>query len=258
MSERSEAAEPETGTAEARPFGSPRVSRRRREGVARGPFSRRRDSGRANLLLGSALALLASAALSASEIARTFRIRIGDESVRVVVPKKYEPLRPGSVYPNRRKPVPALGCPVAVVERVAPLTASVEPFLLERGFVVVEMASIDPRRIDDLLHELSRHAEADAAAASLLVWRASAAAGSPRIAAVAIFDPASSPAGGGNGSRCVPTALFLRTPGRSPGEGIASGEPSGPECAIEKWYRGEKGFPPEAFRDAAEWLAELR
>jgi hypothetical protein len=46
--------------------------------------------------------------------------------------------------------------------------------------------------------------------------------------------------------------LFRRA---AAGEVPAPAPPAGGGCLLEKWYRSDAGFPDEAFRDAAEWLA---
>jgi hypothetical protein len=257
MSERSEAAEPETGTAKARPFERVRVSRPRREGIARGRIASYRDPERASPFVPAilAFALLLASPGSASEKARSFTIHFAGGSARVVVPKKFEPLLPGSVYPNRRKPIPARGCPVVVVQKVAPLLASAEPFLLERGLLVVEMANPDPVGIDQVLTELLHHAEASPARAELLLWKDSPAINSASITAAAIFDPQDFHEPGAEASRCLPVALFLRAPAATASEELTARFLLRPECVSERWYRAAKGFPEQAFRDAAEWLA---
>jgi hypothetical protein len=188
------------------------------------------------------------APLSASEIARTFRIRVGGESLRIVVPKTFEPLLPGSVYPNRRKPVEARRLPVAILDREA---APARDFLLERKFLVVERRSA---AVAEILAALASLPEADSSLAVLIGFRnpASVPAG---VRAVAILDPdltSKSPGPSTPGA----VALFFRTPARVPSADFTRVLQArfGPNV-VEKWYRSMNGFPEQAYRDAAEWSA---
>ena len=95
----------------------------------------------------------------------------------------------------------------------------------------------------------------DPANAKLLVWNSSSALASPRISAAAIFEPKNFRGSAEAESRCLPAALFLKTPEASPEKAFAATFSRRPECVSEKWYRAEERFPEEAFRDAAEWLA---
>jgi hypothetical protein len=195
-----------------------------------------------------ALIILVVTPVCASEKARTFHVRVGGESVRVIVPKTFEPLLPGSVYPNRRKPVEARRLPVAIVARE---TAPALEFLLERKFVVAERRSAS---IENLLAALASRPEADASRAAILAFREAPPA-PPAIRAMAIFDP--SPTGPGSANSTA-VALFLRTPGLVPSSELSRALNSRfGTSAVEKWYRSEAGFPEQAYRDAAEWSASM-
>ena len=204
-----------------------------------------RQGGKARSLSLFAL-LLAANPLFASEKARTFRIHAGVESIRVVVPKVFEPLLPGSVYPNRRKPVAPRALPVAIID---PGAAQAEEFLLERRFVVVERK---PAPIDAILKALETHPEADTRRLVALACRSFPDSMSA-LKSIVIFDPdldAPFP------SASSETALFLLSPARSPSEELTERlRTRFGSNAIEKWYRSENGFPDQAFRDAAEWSA---
>jgi hypothetical protein len=194
------------------------------------------------------LIFLVAAPVCASEKARTFRVRVGGESVRVIVPKTFEPLLPGSVYPNRRKPVSARRLPVAIL---APETAPALEFLLERQFLVVVRQSV---AVEELLAALASRPEADPSRAAILAYR-EAPVLPATIRATAIFDPdlsSKSPAAFSS------VAVFLRTPRLAPSAELsrALNGPFGPHV-VEKWYRGETGFPGQAYSDAAEWAATV-
>ncbi|HET9793798.1 MAG TPA: hypothetical protein VFS34_04990 [Thermoanaerobaculia bacterium] len=197
---------------------------------------------------GIALVLLLAAAPApaAPGKQRSFRLRLRDRSVRVVVPAVFEPLLPGSVYPNRRKPAPPRPLPLVVVDRTLAKAAGQD--LLDRGCIVAELAPFDRAGIDGLLAELPRHVDTAIAEVTVLSARAGDVLSDPRIRAAALFDPPDFRPEAG--AACVPVELFRRT--------VRDELPDLPatrDCVREKWYRTSAGFPPEAFRDAAEWLA---
>ena len=193
-----------------------------------------------------AAALWLAASPAAAGKARSFRIQAAGRSVRVVVPELFEPLLPGSVYPNRRKPRKPRATPVAIVE--AELAGDAEPFLLDRGFVVAEVETIDAPTVDRVLDSLAASIEGGIGEATLLARRPGDALSDRRIRAAALFDPAPpadlSPRGAGG-------VLFFGT--TAGGSLPAASAPHG--SMSERWYRSDHGFPREAFRDAAEWLA---
>ncbi len=212
----------------------------------RGDSHDRTLAGRARLRSWVVLISLVAPPIGASAKARTFRVPVGSESVRVIVPKTFEPVLPGSVYPNRRMPAASRPLPVAIL---APEAAPALEFLLERSFLVAERRSAP---IEDLLAALASRPEADASRAAVFAFR-EAPARPAAIRATAIFDPdpeRAGPAGSG------PVALFLRAPGRAPSSELSNAFAArfGPSI-VEKWYRSETGFPEQAYRDAAEWAA---
>ena len=188
-----------------------------------------------------------AACLSASEVARTFHIRVVGESLRVSVPKTFEPLLPGSVYPNRRKPVDARRLPVAIVDREA---LPAREFLLERKFLVVERGSAP---VSGVLAVLAAHPEADSDLAAVIGFRNLPPVPSG-VRAVVILDP--DLAAGNPSPPTGAVALFLRTPARTPSVEFTRVVQArfGPGL-VEKWYRDEVGFPEQAYRDVAEWSA---
>jgi hypothetical protein len=208
-----------------------------------------REIGRApNLRLSLVMLLFVAPSLVASEKARTFRIRVGGEAVRVVVPKTFEPVLPGSVYPNRRKPADARRLPVAIL---APEAAPALEFLLERRFLVAVRHSA---RAEDLLAALASRPEADSGRAAILAFRETPLLPAA-IRAIAIFDPELR---GKPAAAPSPVALFLRMPRLVPSAELSRDLNGrfGPSV-VEKWYRSEKGFPEQAYRDAAEWAATM-
>jgi len=202
--------------------------------------------------MGRSLRLVVAAALAAgtaaAEAERTFRITLPEGTARVVVPRRFEPLLPGSVFPNRRKPVEARQCPVAILDREA---MPARDFLLERQFLVVERRSAT---VAGILDALASRPEADASRGAVIAIR-EAPATPAVIRAIAILDP--DPDARSRANRApTPVALFLRTPGRVPSAELTRTLSArfGPSV-VEKWYRSEAGFPEQAYRDAAEWAA---
>ena len=175
-------------------------------------------------------------------------MRVGSDSVRVIVPKTFEPLLPGSVYPNRRKPIEARRLPVAILCREA--SPALE-FLLERRILVAERGS-EP--VDALLEALAARPEADPGRAALFAYR-SVPPTRAAVKAIAVFDP---DLGVPRAVGSSPVALFFRAPLLVPSEELSRASVAifGPRV-VEKWYRGEAGFPVEAFRDAADWAAAM-
>lgn len=192
-----------------------------------------------------------AAILAASAAARTLHVDVKGENVRVVVPHLFEPLLPGSVYPNRRRERPPHREPVVVVERS--LAHRAEPYLLARGLVVAELDRIDRATIESLLETLGQRLEGGIGGASLLARSAGDALGAPNLRAAALFDPAELPPPPDSARGCIPVAVFRRlADGAEPG--LASESPS--DCIVERWFRSNREIPDAAFRDAAEWLAE--
>jgi hypothetical protein len=186
---------------------------------------------------------------SGSGKSRTIRFTAGTVAVRAVVPEVFEPLLPGSIYPNRRKAKPWRAGPVAIVEKS--LASRAEGDLLSRGFLVAEVESIDAATVDAIAAGLARKIEGGIGAVTLVARRPGSALSNPTLRSAALFDPPEwRPAPSSSG--CLPVTLFHRA---------ASGEVPAPApladggCVVEKWYRSDADFPDEAFRDAAEWLA---
>jgi hypothetical protein len=194
--------------------------------------------------------------LSASERARSFSLAYPGGSARVLVPKAYAPVLPGSLYPDRKNPVAAGTCPVAVVEGPPGFARHLREELLERGFLVVETGGAGRGSLATLLGALKPHPEADPARAAFFGRELPAANARDRLAAAVLFEPAqgtgSPPPDAAPGPASV--AVFLRSPARVPSAELTRELQGrfGP-AVVEKWYRAEGGFPAEAFRDAAEW-----
>lgn len=196
---------------------------------------------------------------------RTEKISSNGEEARLYVPKVWAPLMPGSVYPNKRAPVPAKGRPAVVV--VCPSAGSCPKDrmlgpLAERGIVV-------------LLFEggLKEPPERD-----LLRTRPEA-AGAPQ--GLLLVEPTDVFLRGCMGTSAIPAAVAIlrgRAPEpaarpfpSSPSEQIPDGIPRrvllvallrseteiSSDGMIEKLYAPDAAgcLPREAYRDAAEWLA---
>ena len=186
---------------------------------------------------------------------RTESFSSGGAEGRLYVPRVYAPLLPGSIYPDRKSPVPARGRPAIVV--VCPEKGDCrESEILEqagwRGMVVLifKRPPTSPLK-NDLLRT---RAEASAKQTAWLLvaptedflrrWIGSDAPGS----ATAVLEP--------------PLPSFLSKQNLLPPLLFSSlllsdGQPETPAGAILKLYaaRPAGGLPDEAFRDAVEWLA---
>jgi len=132
--------------------------------------------------------VVAAAALAAGTAAAgtqgTFRIQLPEGRARVVVPRRFEPLLPGSVYPDKRKMVEALHLPVAALDRR--LAARGRKFLLERGFRVVETPA-GGVKIAALKAGLAGYPEADTS--RIVVWGEGSVTDTAGAAALALFSP---------------------------------------------------------------------
>ena len=197
--------------------------------------------------------VLTAQILSASERARSFSLAWPGGSARAHVPKIYAPVLPGSVYPDRKKPVAARACPVAVVEGSPGFARALREPLLERGFLVVETGRVGS--LAGVLESLRAHSEADPSRLVFIGRQAPEHPPGVRLAAVALFDPGPEPAGA-EAPPAATVAVFLTTPSHVPSAAVTRQlkERFGPQT-VEKWYRAQEGFPGEAFRDAAEWAA---
>jgi len=194
------------------------------------------------------LALAASACASSTWASR--RAVAGAPFVgRLLVPRVYAPLMPGSAYPNRRVETPARGRPGVVLVAPGRLVARASAPLAERGVVVLRLE--DRSRVAEAAAWLARRPECAGARIGLeLAGVEPRAADLANVAAAAILGSDAPPLGG-------PPPLFVaRT--------IAAGAPPspGPETGAVKLYRAPEGFdardlvPEGAWRDAAEWLTE--
>jgi hypothetical protein len=196
---------------------------------------------------------------------RTEKISSNGEEGRLYVPKLYAPLRSGSIYPDRRRPVTAAGRPSVIVvcpsAGACPKDRILGP-LAERGIVVLlfETGLKEPPK-EDLLR--TRPEAAGAPQGLLLVepttdflrgcMGAGATAGAVAILRSRAPEPAALPSPSSpskqlfdRATRRVLLALLL---------GSEANPPS--ETAVEKLYAPDAAglLPREAYRDVAEWLA---
>jgi hypothetical protein len=205
-------------------------------------------------VLPALLAALLAGACASSAWQRTEGVPGG----KLYVPKVYAPLLPGSIYPDRKHPVPAKGRPAIVV--VCPGTGDCRrDEILEsagrRGMVVLVLEQPPSAPLNSDL--LRTRAEANAAQTGWLLveptgaflrrWMEDAAPGT----SAALLRPPPLPSSPSK-------RFFLLLSSLHPTEGD-----SFPSGAILKLYaaRPSGGLPPQAFRDAVEWLAaalELR
>jgi hypothetical protein len=214
-------------------------------------------------LLAALAASLAGCASSRWE--RTEKVTSNGDSARLYVPKLYAPLRPGSVYPDKRRPIAAAGRPSVIVVcptgGKCPKDRLLGP-LAERGIVVLlfEGGLKEPPK-EDLLR--TRPEAAGAPQGWLLVeptvdflrrWMGAGATPD----AVAILqsrapEPTALPSPSspskqlfGTATRRVLLAALLGSEANSPSE-----------TTVEKLYAPDAAgrLPREAYRDAAEWLA---
>jgi hypothetical protein len=215
------------------------------------------------------LAVLLASGCASSTWARTEKFSSNGDVGRLYVPRLYAPLRPGSIYPDRRTPVPAKGRPAVIVVCPAagkcPKKEILGP-LAERGLVVLlfEGGLKEPPK-EDLLR--TRPEAAGAPQGLLLVeptgdFLRKCMGVEAFPAAVAILSghpleripiPVLSPSSPskqifGSATRRVMLAALHGSEAKISSEGV-----------VEKLYAASPGpaggLPSEAFRDAAEWLA---
>lgn len=205
--------------------------------------------GRILAVIASAGTLVGAFPAARAEKARALHLTTEGEPIVVLVPKMFAPLLDGSFYPNRRKVIPAAHCPVAIV---GPKLKSLHEYLLARGFLVVEVPDLGGSRIKRVIHALEGRSEADSRRI-VAVARGSVPAECPIPHAI-IFEPILS---GAAVSSFATLDLFFCTPGREPSESLSRKlhDVFG-IVPVEKWYRAEKDFPEQAYRDAAECAAE--
>lgn len=174
------------------------------------------------------------------------------EGGRLYIPKVYAPLLPGSVYPDKKSPVPARSRLTLVV--VCPPKGDCrEKEILDqaaqRGMVV--LIGREPK--DDLLRT---RAEANAANIGWLLvqpdedflrrWMQSGASGR----ATAVIGPARHPGAPGPLPSYLSKRILIAA--------LLSNEPleAGDETVLKLYSPNSKNLlPSEAFRDAVEWLA---
>ncbi|HQQ76075.1 MAG TPA: hypothetical protein PLB01_01875 [Thermoanaerobaculia bacterium] len=187
------------------------------------------------------LAALVATGCASSDWAKTQSVPGG----KLYIPKLYAPLLPGSIYPDKKVPLPAKGRPALVVACPAKGDCRKDVILdqaAHRGFVV--LVGREPK--DDLLRT---RVEADAERIGWLLvrpdedflrrWTRAGAQG----AATAVIGPPPFPS--------YPSKHLLFA-------ALHSAEP--PEArdgmVLKLYSPNEKGLlPNEAFRDAVEWLA---
>lgn len=234
-------------------------------------------------LLVALFALLFVSGCASSLWERTEKISSNGDAARLYVPKLWAPLRSGSVYPDKRRPVAAAGRPSVVVV-CAPTGACPKDRILgplaERGFVVLlfESPPKEPPKTDLLR---TRAESKDAPTGWLLISptadflrRCIGPGAAPGAVAVLADTPLPHPPS---------KKIFSNLPREPDGSASLASSPSftsqklfdssprrillaallGSEAnissagVIEKLYAADATghLPGEAYRDAAEWLA---
>ena len=194
-----------------------------------------------------ALVLLASRGTEAGERLRSGTLRLRAGTAEVDLPRTFEPMLPGSFFPDRSRPVEPVDRPVVLILPSSGLTAdAAEPFL-ERGFVVVRLPAGDEATIREALERLGEVKAADPMRPALVAGGRIPATVDRRLGRIAVVRPDEPPVGV---RPTVPTAVF-----------VVVGDPTGPlpfdgaSGTEVRWYRGTVGLPPELLRDVAEWVA---
>jgi hypothetical protein len=193
-------------------------------------------------------------------------VSLGGPSARFFVPRMYDPLLPGSIYPDRKRPAVAVSRPCVVLVGPSRLRGRALPPLGERGIPTLSFADGLPEgALERGIAWLAARKECAAGAAGLEL------VGVPVGAAARLAEseaPVRAVALLGYGASAGPPAtkrpefsiltLNLSRPGAAStafSEGLATALGSQP---VEKWYgpaADGSGFPEQAYRDAAEWLA---
>lgn len=222
---------------------------------------------------GLLAALAAIGCASGSPVALTRTADVAGVTGRLHVPELFEPLAPGSAYPNRRAPIAAASRPAVLVwpegETSRGLGRLAVRFLSERGVVVLELpegtAGPYRERLSEGVRALGAFRESRGGRVGLLALSPSpplalAALEEPSVAAVALvgFDPPDAPPAAA--ARRPPLLVSNLAAPLDPAAGLTARLTAflGRQ-PVEKLYRPSRdgrGFPPEAARDAAEWLAE--
>jgi hypothetical protein len=214
------------------------------------------------------VALLAPGCVS-SMWERTEKISSNGEEGRLYVPRLYAPLRPGSIYPDRRRPVAAAGRPSVIVvcpsAGACPKDRILGP-LAERGLVVLlfESGLKEPPK-EDLLRT---RAECKGAPLGWLLISPTAdflrrwmgADATPTAVAILRGHPLETDAIRVPSPFSLSKQLFGSLPRRVLLEALLGSEAKiSSEGVVEKLYAASPGpaggLPSEAYRDAAEWLA---
>ena len=203
----------------------------------------------AAILLGVASLLLPVAARGGE--ARRFRLPAAGGEATVLVPEIFEPLLPGSIYPDRRRPAPALSRPAALLLDGA--GEKLRRLLLDRGAVVVELRSDGGAVSAKLVDALVSLPEIDPRRL-VLVFSGRGGAIDPRFAAAAILSP--DPSWPGPAPFPGKIGLFVPLPeGEPPTKKWGSLISAAGDGAFLRWYGASGPLPPEALRDVAELVA---
>ncbi len=186
----------------------------------------------------------------------TFRVEAAGARVDVSTPQLFEPLRPGSVYPDRRRPVEPVRRPLIVIRKMAELDDEAREAFFERGFVLAEVDRLDETVLRAIVARLAERSEVDVSRLQVVGEGNDRFAAGPPLLGFAVVRPADSFRSGGEGS--VPTLLLLATPRQLPSPELSAVFRNvWGENRVEKWYRSPGNrLPRQALRDAAEWMAE--
>jgi hypothetical protein len=191
-----------------------------------------------------AVAAAAVCGCAASLWERVDRLTVGSTPARLFIPRTFAPLVPGSIYPDRSRPVPARGlAAVLVLSRSIP-SGTVAESLGRRGLVALvggpELAPFAG------LEQLLRSPESGGRVGLFLETagsvQAKEALAEEDFAAIVLFGSVPELP-----SRHAPLLV------------LAVGAPGGaaPPGVSERWYASPSGkLPAIALQDAADWLAE--
>lgn len=188
----------------------------------------------------AALGTLLVAGCAAPLWERTVRLDAG----RLFVPKTFAPLLPGSIYPDRSRPLTARGLPGAVVVARGARAREIAGDLGRRGVVVLVT---EDGRLGPAVERLRGRTEAGGATGLFLAspdrLQLREAAALPDVRAIVVAgEPGEVPA------TQVPV-LLLRT-------GVPAGP--APPGAAERFYVSTTGsLPAIALEDGADWLAAV-
>lgn len=233
------------------------------------------------LLLAAIFSLYSSGCVS---VALGGKRPIDDGSVQgtLYLPRLYQPLISGSTYPNRRMPVPAQNQAAVIVvppSESSPATDRIIFELTRRGMVVFLLkqggpgGTPDVGHVDGAMRLLAQIAETRGAPAGVLLFHpnpdfAAFVLDVNRVSAVVILGLESLGPPPKNASESPPPS-GSKAPvlvSNVSGAGLPSDEATEAfrwvlgRKPVEKWYGADPKnpgvLPAEAFRDAAEWLAQ--